>query len=571
MNYKYYKGDFTGLSAKKNSVLSIGKHNFYDFKWSYIQIKNIQEIEAYDVEKEKIGDYYYSNVIRPKKYILWPFYLQSIHSRLFEIKTKKDFFWIEYASVFLPKLRRRPDFFIPVNEDNYFNENLHDVVLRDIKLKENSNAYINKDFVELNGTIYFKIKIPEVKKPTTTEIENNNGMNRSENVVLKGEIDTTTVIENAKGETGTGEIINGPITEPIENPGPTLPSFSGKWLGILFGTFLWILLLGFFWLFFPNYFIFALIAFVGWFISRFIANTNLKFIFNLLFIGAFLIFLGTIFMNRDSFIDPTVDKKDGSVKINPPKPVKKEGASEEDIDYEISKDISWFDFITNKYELQYNTSVQSFFESQKEHVAADITFLKTAKDPISYYRKLFNKLELLDETKIDSIVRLLANKAESKKLNQLQTAEMVTTFIQEIPYVLVHQNSCQQIMESEPGDSFVVTYHNEQKPCLANIPGGIQSPYEFLHNLKGDCDTRSLLAYSILKKLNIAASVWISETYGHSVLGIGLPIGNGVYKSINGVKHYPVELTSKGFRLGMIAPQHKDMSNWDIALYSNNY
>jgi hypothetical protein len=571
MNYKYYKGNFTGLSAKKDSVLSLGKHNFYDFKWSYIQIKNIQEIEAYDVEKEKIGDYYYSNVIKPKKYILLPFYWQSIHSRLFEIKTKKDSFWIEYVSVFLPKLIRRPEVFISVNEDNYFNEDLHDVLLRDIKLKEESNAYVKKEFIELNGTIHFKIEIPEIKKPTSTEIENNNGMNRSENVDLSDEKDTTTKIESVKGDSITGETINRPITEPIEKPGPTLPSFSGKWLGILFGAFLWILLLGFFWLFFPNYFIFALIAFIGWFISRFIANTNLKSIFNLLFIGAFLIFLGTIFINKDSFIDPTVDKKDGSVKINPPKAIKKEGVSEEDIDYEISKDISWFDFIKNKFELKYNTSVQSFFETQSEHVAADADFLKTSKDPLTYYSKLFNKLELLDEPKIDSIVRLLGNKAASKKLNQLQTAEMVTTFIQEIPYVLVHQNSCQQIIESAPRNSFVVTYHNENKPCLANIPGGIQSPYEFLHNLKGDCDTRSLLGYSILKKFNIAASVWVSQTYGHSILGIGLPIGNGVYKSINGVKHYPIELTSKGFRLGMIAPQHKDMSNWDIALYSNNY
>ena len=151
MNYKYYKGEFKGLSAKKDSVLCIGKHNFYDFKWSYIQIKNIQEIEAYEIEKEKIGDYYFTNVIKPKKYILLPFYCQSIHSRFFEIKSKKDFFWIEYVSVFLPKLRRRPEVFISVNEENYFNENLHDVLLRDIKLNEDSNAYVKKDFVELNG------------------------------------------------------------------------------------------------------------------------------------------------------------------------------------------------------------------------------------------------------------------------------------------------------------------------------------------------------------------------------------------------------------------------------------
>jgi hypothetical protein len=280
-----------------------------------------------------------------------------------------------------------------------------------------------------------------------------------------------------------------------------------------------------------------------------------------------MLILFSLFSNKDAFVDPTVAKKDGSIVVSPPKQVDKNG----EVDYEITKNINWFDFLKNKFQLVYTTSVQSFFQSQKEHNQAEINISKSAKNPISYYNKLFLKLELLDETKIDSIVRLLSKKAESKRLNQLQTAEMVTTFIQEIPYVLIHQSSCKQIMDASPDDSFVVKYHNEQKPCMPNIPGGVQSPYEFLHNLKGDCDTRSLLGYSILKKLNIASSVWVSEAYGHSVLGIGLPIGNGVYKNIKGINHYPVELTAKGFRLGMIAPQHRDMSNWDIALYSNNY
>jgi hypothetical protein len=148
---------------------------------------------------------------------------------------------------------------------------------------------------------------------------------------------------------------------------------------------------------------------------------------------------------------------------------------------------------------------------------------------------------------------------------------MVVTFIQEIPYVLVHQNSCQQIMQSEKEGSFIVTYHQDKKPCLPNIPGGVQSPYEFLHNLKGDCDTRSLLGYAILKKMNISASVWVSQAYGHSILGVGLPVGNGVSKNVNGLNHYGVELTNKGFRLGVISPQQRDMSNWDIALYFNNF
>lgn len=567
MNYKYYKGDFTGLSSKKDSVLSIGKHNFYDFNWSYIQIKNINEIEAYEVEKEKIGDYYYSDIIKPKKCFHWPFYLQSVHSRKFEIKYKKDYFWIEYVSVFLPKIKKRTEVFISVNEENYFNDNLNDILLKDIKLKEDSNLYVKKEFVELNGTIYFKIEIPEVKKPITTEFENNSGMNRSEKVVLSDDIDNTKIIEGDSTAKDSGNIIKDPIKEPVG----TFPSVSRNWLSKIFGILFWLFLLSFFWLFLHQYFYFALFGAIGWLISRFLTNRFLKTAFNLIFGAVFLMFLATLFSNKGSLIDPTIPKKDGTIKISPPKQVKTDDSNFDDPDYEIEKEINWYDFITNKYGLKYITTVKSFFETQKNHSSVDKLYSKTSKNPISYFNKLYSNLEEFDNKKIDSIVKVLGKKATDKKLNQIQTAEMVVAFIQEIPYVLVHQNSCEQVMHSDKEDSFIVTYHQDKKPCLPNIPGGVQSPYEFLHNLKGDCDTRSLLGYAILKKMNISASVWVSQAYGHSILGVGLPIGNGVSKSINGLNHYGVELTSKGFRLGVISPQQRDMSNWNIALYFNNF
>ena len=152
-------------------------------------------------------------------------------------------------------------------------------------------------------------------------------------------------------------------------------------------------------------------------------------------------------------------------------------------------------------------------------------------------------------------------------MNQIEVAEMVVTFIQEIPYYLVHDGTCQMAIQS--GNDFVREYHRAKKPCISNIKGGVQSPYEFLHNLKGDCDTRSLLGFTILTELKIPCSVWVSEVYGHSILGVGVPVGHGIFKSIEGVKHYGVELTAKGFRLGMVAPENARSANWDISIYNN--
>jgi len=571
MNYKYYKGSFTGLSKTKNYVLNIGKHSFYDFHWSNIHIKNIEAIEPYDEENEKVGDFYYTNIIKPKGCFRWPFYLEFIKSSLLEIKNKKDFFWIEYVAINLPKIKRRPEIFISVNEQYYFDENIHDVIVKDIVLNNDPSSYIKKDFIELNGTIYFKIEIPEVEKPKSQVVTSNTGMNRSD------DFETNNTIIEKKINT-TGHIISSPIDDfsnssskgsETNKTGSTFPRVSSKFFGILFGIILWLILLAFFKLILPQYFIFALIGSIGWVISRFLNSNALKKVFNIIFVALFLVFLANLLSNKGALIEPTVPKKDGDIKISSPKEIKSETG--DDSDYEITKEINWYDFITNNYGVKYNTYVKSFFETQRNHISIDKKYRKTSKSALSYFNKLYINLENFDNQKTDSIVNLLKQKAVAKKLNSIQTAEMVIAFIQEIPYVLVHQNSCENIQSSEPRNSFIAKYHQDKKPCLPNVAGGVQSPYEFLHNLKGDCDTRSLLGYTILKKLNISASIWVSEAYGHSILGVGLPVGNGVYKTIKGLNHYGVELTNKGFRLGMIAPQQRDMSNWDIALYSNTF
>lgn len=532
MNYKCFKGNFTGISNTKDLVLSLGKHNFYNFNWLYIKITDIVAINEYDVENEKIGDFYYNKQIKAKN------------------------FW----------RRNSPDMFIPVTEEHYFEGELHEVIVKDFKMDVDNQGYIKKDFIDLNGTIYFKIKQPVIKpilKPTSII-----GTNRSEKIE---EINTGTNVTTFL--TDALESISTTVNSNIEKNfvTTTLPTVSKNWLSKIFGIFFWLFLLSFFWLFLNQYFYFALFGAIGWLISRFLPNRFLKTAFNLIFGAVFLLFLTTLFSNKGSLVDPTVPKKDGTIKISPPKQVKSDDSNFDDPDYEIEKEINWYDFITNKYGLKYITTVKSFFETQNNHSKVDNLYSKTSTNPISYFNKLYSNLEEFDSKKIDSIVKVLGKKASDKKLNQIQTAEMVVTFIQEIPYVLVHQNSCEQVVKSDKENSFIVSYHQDKKPCLPNIPGGVQSPYEFLHNLKGDCDTRSLLGYAILKKMNISASVWVSQAYGHSILGVGLPVGNGVSKSINGLNHYGVELTSKGFRLGVISPQQRDMSNWNIALYFNNF
>jgi hypothetical protein len=60
----------------------------------------------------------------------------------------------------------------------------------------------------------------------------------------------------------------------------------------------------------------------------------------------------------------------------------------------------------------------------------------------------------------------------------------------------------------------------------------------------------------------------MSQQYGHSVIGIGVP-STGVYKTVDGVRHFATELTAEGYQIGMISPDLRNTNNWEIGTFNN--
>ena len=232
-------------------------------------------------------------------------------------------------------------------------------------------------------------------------------------------------------------------------------------------------------------------------------------------------------------------------------------------DYLTDHRIEWSDFISHRYLAKYSTSSKSFEDSQRLHAPWANPQTNNA---MSFWNGLYSSFSSHDSEKLDSLTQYFNSERQRNAMDAAATAEMVITFIQEIPYCLVHDGSCNDAIKM---GGFVQEYHQANKPCLPQIIAGVQTPYEFIHNLKGDCDTRSLLGFSLLSRLGIPASIWVSEEYGHSVMGVGVPGPIQNVKMVNGFRHAGVELTSKGFRLGMLSPAHTNMNNWDVVLYKN--
>lgn len=549
MNVLKFKSRFTGLIQVKDLHKLNSVSYTKDFNWFYLGLSDLQLLkDDFNIQENRVGAHWYREIL--------------------DINKKKN------------------NWFIPKDEIAIFTGKIHEVLLCEFLKNDRNQVNINqidKDIYEVKGNCYFSIKQP---KKTVPEILDSNSSHRTDgdglniiNINLEssnfdariGQSKTNwfsgignKLFAKRKVDISTGSNFNNGIKNQS--------CFSGffrrffrilSWIWVFGLSFLWgatlfdlwssdrtlfygLLSIGLFWLFFRR---------LRW-----------KWLSTITSVILFLALIGVYSEKNNLLPEKTKATKAGNIKESKPKKINRTDKDGNNIqDQTFQKKISWFDFISNNHVLNYQTFSSEYLNSKRSRITG-ISALQGYKDPVKYFNKIYINAVKEDQPKLDSIVSKIKIDVSRYNYKPIDIARTVVTMIQEIPYVLVHDKSCQEII-SNNGD-FVSTYHKEGKPCLPKIEGGVQTPYEFLHNLKGDCDTRSLLAHLILRKLGIKSSVWVSMDYGHSILGVALPVGSGSYKMINGVKHYGVELTAKGFDIGMVAPNQRQMANWDIALYN---
>lgn len=181
--------------------------------------------------------------------------------------------------------------------------------------------------------------------------------------------------------------------------------------------------------------------------------------------------------------------------------------------------------------------------------------------------KLYLKLIQFDHDKLERIYEMFKKLRVENNLSDTKFAEAIVTCVQDIDYTLVLPRKCDPDLYD---DEFIKTYLEDcNSCCLGNIRYGVQSPIEFMGNLKGDCDTRTVLLYTILSKFEFDVIVLGSSQYRHSMIGINIPY-YGKYKLHKGKKYYVWETTGFGLEPGLISPRMSDMSLWFVNLPSIN-
>ena len=228
----------------------------------------------------------------------------------------------------------------------------------------------------------------------------------------------------------------------------------------------------------------------------------------------------------------------------------------------ISHKRIWRDYDNNQYQGYLSVLESDYIASSKHRNLINYNLYNDYQ-----WSLLYNSLIANDKSKLDYVYATFDSISRSNHFNKKQFAEMVVTCIQDIPYALVMQHDCNKNTYEE---DFIKDQLNKcPKCCISDIKYGIQTPVEFTANLKGDCDTRAVMLFTILSKFGYDVAVLGSLSYKHSIIAINLPYG-GTYKIIRGKKYYVWETTASGFEPGILDPKTSNMDLWNVHLLTNN-
>ena len=213
---------------------------------------------------------------------------------------------------------------------------------------------------------------------------------------------------------------------------------------------------------------------------------------------------------------------------------------------------SWKDYFSSVYCMKYNSDLNEYVDAKKDR--EDYTVYNNGEF-YEFWGNLYQELYEQNKDKLNHLIDSLWTIQKEKELNRFDFANMLVCFVQDIPYVYILPDG----FECEDQDGATTD-------CLENVKYGILSPIEFLHTLKGDCDTRTVLLYTLFKQFNYHPKIAVSNFYEHSVLLLDVP-ATGDYITIETERYYFWETTASNWQAGILPPSTDDISKWEIALF----
>jgi hypothetical protein len=222
------------------------------------------------------------------------------------------------------------------------------------------------------------------------------------------------------------------------------------------------------------------------------------------------------------------------------------------------------------------------FENKNQLIK--FSFLKRDLEKAFYYRvkydriffmpsKLYSDFVNISMPVLDSMTNAFKKGIKTNKYTEdIQVLNYVVSAIQYPEYTKISDKDecpCNDMGRDWVNDC---NPRKDGKGCCNNVvPFAVYTPTEFIYYKTGDCDTKSLIAYAILKKLGYDAA--IIEGYAnhgpHAMLAIAnvRPVIFSRYVKKNSKIYFPWEVTSRinEFVLGNVGMWHT-WDNWSVVL-----
>ena len=206
---------------------------------------------------------------------------------------------------------------------------------------------------------------------------------------------------------------------------------------------------------------------------------------------------------------------------------------------------TWLDYNNSEqYSVVYSVESADESKSARERLAFEVESWETEEQ---FWAKVYLDLYEKSKSQLHFIQDSLQFIGDSLQLGREDFARMVVSFVQDIPYNYILPEGCEG---------------HEDFPCVPNVKFGILSPIEFLNTLQGDCDTRTVLLFTLLRNFGYEPVILNSNEYLHSMLALDIST-SGEYLEHRGKRYAFWETTNIGWLPGMIPP---DMSTLSFSL-----
>lgn len=225
----------------------------------------------------------------------------------------------------------------------------------------------------------------------------------------------------------------------------------------------------------------------------------------------------------------------------------------------ITHFVQWQDYAGKTYQGNFTISVAALQNATATHRQMSESFYQ---DISEVYKTMLDH----DSARLSYLYQTFDSIKAANSLDEIAFAQVMVSAIQSQPYYLVVDKSC----NDNYSDDFTRNYLANCKTdcCIGNEFYGVRSPVEFLSDLKGDCDTRSLLLYQLLQHYNYNVALLTSSYYKHAMIAVSLASTDqdGLSITVDDKKFFLWEITSPDLNYGNIPPGYSDLSRWDISL-----